>query len=286
MNKLDFEQKIKPMFTYVGTIGAIISAITYIAIVFIMVFGVAVNHSLTQTIVFALINAGIGFIIMQFLKIQGIDLAKNVEDNVPILAEYNGLRAKEKKSRSLRFFWITSVIKDIVIKVVTLVATTVGIIYVVISSSQNYSLLLLAVVNLFLFACFGLLSLVKAYDFFNEDYIPFVKERINERNEETIRKREQEEKEREEAFEAEVARRLEMAKKDCNQQRDVYIPVDSRTDILEPCNCGCHNGDIQPLVLDSGNNNNTLLDRSIHSRDGITDCAGPGAEENIQENKM
>lgn len=255
-----FEKKIKSMFLYVGSIGAVISAISYIAIVLIMVFGTAIHRSISQTLIFAGINAGMGLIIMQFLKIQGIDLAKNQEENVPILADYNSVRAKEKKVHSLRFFWITSITKDIIIKCATLAVSTIGIVYVVIYSSQDYSLLLLALVNLFMFACFGLLALVKAYDFFNEDYIPFLKERINERNNDMLEKERQAAEEQERAFEAEVQKRLEMAKKECFKQVDDCACDNNRDNLLvssmdssNPCNID------QSVVLDNSNDNHSVL---------------------------
>lgn len=176
METKNFNNKIKPYFSYVGTIGAIISAIAYITIVLIMVFGVAVKHSFSQTIIFAVINAIIGFIIVQFLKIQGIDFAKR--ENCETLKKHNLLKAKEKKAHSMVYFWVTTTIKDILIKGITLSLTTIGIVYIVISGSQDYTLILLAIVNLFMFACFGLLSLVSAYDYYNDTYIPFLEEKI------------------------------------------------------------------------------------------------------------
>ena len=74
MNKKIFEEKIQPLLQYIGAIGAGIMSVAYIVITFILVNGFE-YHQTTQTFVFALVNAVVGFIIMQFLKIQGESFA-------------------------------------------------------------------------------------------------------------------------------------------------------------------------------------------------------------------
>ena len=78
-------------------------------------------------------------------------------------------------------FWISSSIKDVLFKGLSVVITTVGVIYIVITGSQDYNLLLLALANLILFACFGLLAMSSAYDFYNENHIPYLKDLIERR---------------------------------------------------------------------------------------------------------
>ena len=68
-----FEKKIKPILLYVGTIGAILMAVAYIILMFILILGFQVRANFIETIVFSVITAAIGFIIMQLLKVQGID---------------------------------------------------------------------------------------------------------------------------------------------------------------------------------------------------------------------
>lgn len=175
-----FERKIKPVLHYIGTIGAVLMCIAYVVTVCIMVFGFNAQHEIMQTIAFALVNALVGIIIMQLLKVQGIDFAKTLPDNQKILSQYNTTKTKDKKPHNLTFYWWTSILKDVAIKGISIMATTVGVVYIVIQGSQDYSLLLLAVVNLLMFICFGLLSLVKAYDFFNEQHIPYIVEKLKE----------------------------------------------------------------------------------------------------------
>lgn len=177
--KTTFEATVKPMLTYVGTIGAIMSAIAYIVLVCVLIFGFKAQ-SLTQTITFAIANGVAGIVIMQFLKIQGISFAKTLEDNKKTLTEYYNTKTKDKKTHSITYYWTTSLIKDIGIKALSMVMMTTSVIYIVIEGNRNYLLLAMAIVNLLMFMCFGLLSLSNAYDFFNEQQIPYIKERLAE----------------------------------------------------------------------------------------------------------
>lgn len=172
-----FESKIKPILTYVGTIGAVLTGIAYIALVWILIFGFSA-HNVVQTLLFAVVNGAIGFIIMQMLKVQGTDFAKQLPDNKPILDEYYSSKTKDQKLRSIKYYWITSVIKDVVFKALTITITTAGMIYIIIEGSNDYVLLLLAFVNLMMFFCFGLLSLSSAYDFFNTRHMAYIKEQL------------------------------------------------------------------------------------------------------------
>ena len=174
-----FKEKILPILHYVGFIGAIITSIGYIILVTILIFGFKVEKILDTTI-FAVVNAGVGFIIMQFLKYQGVTFAENLPENKDILTKYRTTKTKDKKNHSLTYFWVTSVVKDVLIKCLTLALTTIGLIYIVIEGSRDYALIWLSIVNLLMFISFGLLALVKAYKYFNTTYIEYVKERLKE----------------------------------------------------------------------------------------------------------
>lgn len=182
MKQSRFETKIKPVLNYVGAIGATIMAIAYIIIVLVLIWGFKVEE-LLQTTVFACVNAAVGFVIMQFLKVQGVSFAKMLPENKEIIEKYYRTKTKDKKLRSINYFWTTTVIKDIVIKCLTLAGTSVGLIYIVIVGSNDYNLLLLAVVNLLMFICFGFLSLVNAYDFFNQRHVPYMIDQLEKANE-------------------------------------------------------------------------------------------------------
>lgn len=182
MTQSFFEKKIKPILLYVGAIGAVAMSIAYIILMFVLVLGFQAQTSIKQSIVFAVVNAIVGFIIMQLLKIQGIDFAKQLPENVKILKLYNSdVKPKSRRTHSLKFFWIKTVITDFISKALTVAITTAGIIYLVIEGSQDYNMLLLSIVNLIMFGCFGILSLISAYDFYNDNYIPYISEKIKEK---------------------------------------------------------------------------------------------------------
>jgi hypothetical protein len=136
----------------------------------------------TQAIIFAIVGAVIGIIIMVFLRYQGISFAKLIPENQDILKLYNEETPKTK-FHSLKYYWIKTTISDVVIKGLSVAISTAGIIYIVIEGSQDYKLLLLAFANLILFACFGLIALSNAYDYYNEQYVPYMKEQIEIRKE-------------------------------------------------------------------------------------------------------
>ena len=177
MNNNLFEKKIKPVLQYIGVIGASLMSIMYIVVVFILIIGFKAQ-SLQNTVVFAIVNALVGLIIMQFLKIQGISFAKNLPENIEIVKQYYNTKTKDKKIQSIKYYWTSSLIKDFIFKGLSVALSTAGIIYIVIVGSNDYTLLLLALVNLILFICFGLLALNNAYEFYNNKHVPYMQEMI------------------------------------------------------------------------------------------------------------
>lgn len=173
------QEKLINLLKYIGIMGASICSFAYIIVVVVLIQGFKIEQT-AQTILFAVVNAIVGFIIMQFLKVQGEQFAKNKAENKPIIEEYYNSKTKDKKLHSMKYYWITSVLKDIFTKVVTVFISTVGIVYIVVVGSNDWNLLMLAFVNLLLFICFGLLALNNAYEFFNNRHIPYMLAKINE----------------------------------------------------------------------------------------------------------
>jgi hypothetical protein len=173
-NKKIFEEKIKPILTYVGTIGAILTSIAYIVTIVVLIVGFKAQKNLHESIIFSIVSALIGIVIIQFMKIQGIEFAKQLPENQEILKLYNNTQTVDKKPHSIKYYWITSVIKDIVIKGTSMCLTTAAIIYIVIEGSQDWNMFLLAIVNLVMFICFGMLTLTSSYDFYNDRHIPYI----------------------------------------------------------------------------------------------------------------
>ena len=187
-NKNLFEAKIKPLLVYVGTFGAALTSVAYVALICVLIFGFSAKNT-TQTLLFALVNGVVGVIIMQMLKIQGVDFAKKIPENESILNEYYNAKTKDKKLHSIKYFWVKTVISDVVSKGISIAFSTAGIIYIVIQGSEDYTLLLLAFVNLVMFICFGLISLSKAYDFFNNQHMVYVKDQLRIHREENAMKK-------------------------------------------------------------------------------------------------
>ena len=282
-----FDKKIKPVLMYVGTIGAVLSAIAYIIIIITMIFGLTVEASIKDTVIFACVNAVIGFVIMQFLKIQGITFAKNIPENQDILKQWRDLNPNKgnKKKHSLKYFWVSSVVKDVLTRALLIVITTICIIYLVIKGTHDYTYLLLMVVNLLMFACFGLISLVNANDFYIEQHIPYIQEQIN------VRLREHEEiqegKQREVNSKAEIKEDVDMVKEEYSCERNDMVCPNCRTGILESSdsvwytcnNCG-------QVVLVRGSELYSVLGSTVHTRLDDTDCSDVRAEESSRENKI
>lgn len=183
MDKKVFEDKIKPILTFIGLIGAVVTSVAYVILVIVLIKGFQYQQTI-QTVIFASANAAVGMIIASFLKYQGISFAKELPENQEVIADYYSNRTKDKKNRSIQYFWVTSTIKDVIFKGLSVAASTLGLIYIVIIGSNDWSLLLLALVNLLLFICFGLLALNQAYDYYNNVYINYMKDRLAESTQE------------------------------------------------------------------------------------------------------
>ena len=132
---------------------------------------------------FAIVNAVIGLVILQFLKIQGESFARNSEENKAIVEKYYNTKTKDKKIHSMNYFWVTSLIKDIGTKVLGVTVTSIGITIIAIQGMHDYTYLMLALANLFMFISLGLLGMNKAYNYFNNMHVPYMKEKIKEAEE-------------------------------------------------------------------------------------------------------
>ena len=262
MNKNTFETKIKPVLSYVGAIGAGLMCIAYIIVVFVLIRGFKATV-IFNTLLFATVNAIVGFIILQFLKVQGISFAKLIPENDEIIKEYYSTKTKDKKPHSMQFYWATSVVKDIVTKCLSVAITSAGLIYIIIQGSNDWNLLLLAIVNLIMFICFGFLSLVNAYEFFNNKFIPYMKEKIDEAK-------------------TEIKKAVTMAKEECTDEGHDILDAAIGTDILESVHSdGAPSSDSKPVVLDGLCSNMGILGRSTDTCDGSSDKPSINIKENI-----
>lgn len=181
-----FEKKIKPLLQYIGTIGATILSIIYMFVIGILIAGFKA-HTWDQILVFALINAAFGCLITFFLREQGRSFARNIPENDAVVKEYYGLLQKQKKYRTLRGYYISTTITDILCRATGVILGTLGIMWIVIQGTNDWMMAILAVVNLFLFICFGLLALASMYDFYNTQWVPRMKYEIELRQNKKIK---------------------------------------------------------------------------------------------------
>ena len=177
-----FKKKIVPILNYVGAIGASITSIMYIIIVIVMIVGMQ-ERNITNVVEFAVVNAIVGLVIAQFLKIQGESFARNSEENKAIVEKYYNTKTKDKKIHSMNYFWVTSLIKDIGTKVLGVTVTSIGITIIAIQGMHDYTYLMLALAKLFMFISLGLLGMNKAYNYFNNMHVQYMKEKIKEADE-------------------------------------------------------------------------------------------------------
>lgn len=284
VKKSFFESKIKPALLYIGSIGAIFTTLAYLVIIFIMIFGFKVK-SAEQALVFAVVNAVVGLIIMQLLKIQGIDFAKTEPKNQQVIQKYNTTRVKKRRTHSLKWFWIWSSIKDVIVKGVMIALTSAGLIYIVVVGSQDYLLLLLALANILMFICFGLLALVNAYDFFSEKYIPYIVEELEKieekQNEKKVNKVKKNEKPK-----RKTKKNVAVVKTKHNKQGNNCTCPDCRDGVLESSvGVSDTSNNSESVVLDSSNNCNSVLGRTIHTGSNTSDSINPVTEEAISKNE-
>lgn len=262
MNKDTFETKIKPVLSYVGAIGAGLMCIAYIIVVFVLIRGFKATV-IFNTLLFAAVNAIVGFVIMQFLKVQGISFAKLIPKNDEIIKEYYSTNTKDKKPHSMQFYWTTSVAKDVFTKCLSVAITSAGLIYIVIQGSNDWNLLLLAMVNLIMFVCFGFLSLVNAYDFFNNNFIPYMKEKISETKTETKES-------------------VEVVEEKCTNEGHDTVDDNIGTGVLESVHSdGTLGTDSEPVVLDGLCSNMGILGRTTDTCNGSSDKPSINIKENI-----
>lgn len=173
---MEFEKKIKPYLVYIGTLGAILTSIAYIISLLVLIKGFEYQQK-ANALIYAIVNAVVGLIILNFLKYQGVCLAR--EKNRETLDLYYATKTKDKKNHNMGYFWATTLVKDVLIKGIAVCVTTCGLIYFIIEGSNDWNLLLLGIVNLVMFISFGLIALDKAYEYYNNVYVNYMKEKIN-----------------------------------------------------------------------------------------------------------
>lgn len=171
---------LKKFMLWTASIGAALTAVFYLLAIIILVTGIQNTLTQEKQLLFSLMGAVTGMIMMYLLREQGISLAANESESKQIMSEYYKALNKTKKLKQLKmigYYRVLWLVIDLFTKGVTVMASTMGIIYVFIEGNGDLGLILLATANLFLFTTFGIIGLSKAYDKYINEHLPAVIER-------------------------------------------------------------------------------------------------------------
>lgn len=183
-------ESIKALLIYVGFASATISAIAYIIITIVMVRGFTTDFDIANQIVFSILGALIGLSISTSLRIQGIAFAKRDEHAQEVMKAYNKAINKvkeEKELHDINYHFKRATLFDVLVKGTIFIVSTFFVLYIFIEGNGNWSLVGLALANIFMFIGFGLIALASIYDKYLEEHIPVIEEltsKINNKKEE------------------------------------------------------------------------------------------------------
>ena len=173
----DFEKKLRPLFTFVGTICAILLAIVYFVGAIVLINGLDTPLGTQQLIMYAVYNGIMTFLIVFALGVQGNDFAK--DKNKDIIQELNDLRPKkEKKIHTMTFYWCIEIPKKIAFKTGWAWFSTLAVTTIFVNGNGDMSLLLLVAMNAIMSFGTGLLFLTKTYDYYNNNQVAVMKRKI------------------------------------------------------------------------------------------------------------
>ena len=173
----DFEKKLRPLFTFVGTICAILLAIVYFVGAIVLINGLDTPLGTQQLIMYAIYNGIMTFLIVFALGVQGNDFAK--DKNKEIIQELNELRPKkEKKIHTMTFYWCVEIPKKIAFKTGWAWFSTLAVTTIFVDGNGDMSLLLLVAMNAIMSFGTGLLFLTKTYDYYNNNQVAVMKRKI------------------------------------------------------------------------------------------------------------
>ncbi len=171
---------LKKFMLWTASIGAALTAVFYLLAIIILVNGIENSLSQEKQLLYSLIGALTGMIMIYLLREQGISLAADELESKKIMSAYYKALNKTKNLKQLKtigYYRVLWLIRDVFTKGLTVMASTMGIIYVFIEGNGDLGLILLATANLFLFTTFGIIGLSKAYDKYINEHLPAILER-------------------------------------------------------------------------------------------------------------
>lgn len=163
----------------IGVVGAIIAGVADIIFVIIFVLGVNIQAKTNSIVIFSVINSVIGVLINVLLRYQGQKYAEI--ENADICSKFYRKKAKKKRKHLSMTWWqVINGFLDVILKGATAAFSIFGIIYISIEGSKNPIQILITLVTLVLFACFGLVNMNSAYTRFYNVQLPYMENKIME----------------------------------------------------------------------------------------------------------
>ena len=172
-------KKIINALNWVGAIGAVITAVAYIIFIIVLIVGIEAKMEQDQLLLVSVVGAVAGLAITWMLRGQGVVLASNEEESKEVMDEYYHMINKDKPTKNLQTIkWhvMISSVKDILIKAITIGATTYYSVVIFMEGNGDFSLIGLAIVNVLMFLSFGILALSKAYKYYLDEHLSAIRE--------------------------------------------------------------------------------------------------------------
>lgn len=179
--KKTIQEAIADVLLYTGMIGAVITAIAFIITTIVMIVGYNEKQPIERQLVNLAISTIFGIVIFIFMREQGISFAKSIDKNKVVEDEYKLKTNKKKKPKALKQinnYRTWALIKDILVKSVTIAISMFSISWLAAEGSGDWAMLLSALSNLLMFVGMGMLNMNTAYTKYNEEHIPVLKEEI------------------------------------------------------------------------------------------------------------
>lgn len=154
----------------------------YLGTILLFIIGLTTNLKVDVMFTFTAISGLVMTLAITLFRAQGVKDASKLPDNIKVNEEWirltNTKVEKEKKLRNIGTFMTINTIKDLLFKGLSLAGVTYGVLYIAINGSGEWSLILPALGNVCMAIAMGLKGYVNTYDFYNEEHIPGLKERI------------------------------------------------------------------------------------------------------------
>ena len=163
----------------IGFVGAILAGLADLIFVVIFVIGIEFKQEFKASVVFAIVNAIIGILINTLLRYQGQKYAE-IENEELCNKFYRKKVEENKKHISMAKWNVFSIIKDFLIKGLTTTFSICGLIYISIEGSKNPIQILITIISLILFTCFGLISMNTSYYRFYNIEVPYMELKLKE----------------------------------------------------------------------------------------------------------